>query len=121
MPTYEYRCERGHEFERFQKMSDEPLSTCPECGADAERIVSGGAGFVFKGEGFYATDYASDEYRKKKEKEKKAGASGDAGGAGEGGGGPAASDDGGGAPEPGGSPSGTADTGGGDGSAEASG
>ena len=69
MPTYEYRCERGHEFERFQKMSDDPISTCPECGGEAERLLSGGGGFVFRGEGFYATDYRSSEYRKKEEKE----------------------------------------------------
>ena len=57
MPTYEYRCEKGHEFEAFQKMSDEPLDTCPECGAAAERKISSGAGLVFKGSGFYITDY----------------------------------------------------------------
>lgn len=76
MPTYEYRCERGHAFERFQKMSDEPVSTCPDCGGDAERVLSGGAGFVFKGEGFYATDYRSEEYRKKSKKEKEPESSG---------------------------------------------
>ena len=53
MPTYEYRCPKGHRFEKFQKMSDEPVATCPECGEKGERIVSGGAGFLFKGEGFY--------------------------------------------------------------------
>lgn len=57
MPTYEYRCEEGHEFEAFQKMSDDPLDTCPECGAAAERKISSGAGLVFKGSGFYITDY----------------------------------------------------------------
>lgn len=75
MPTYEYRCPQGHEFELFQRMSDEPRAECPECGAEAERVLSGGAGFLFKGEGFYITDYRSDEYRKKAsaEKEKKDG------------------------------------------------
>ncbi len=82
MPTYEYRCAEGHEFERFQKMTDEPISACPDCGAEAERIISGGGGLVFKGEGFYATDYRSEEYRKKASKEKKGK---DAGGDGEGG------------------------------------
>ncbi|MFW6039795.1 MAG: FmdB family zinc ribbon protein [Gemmatimonadota bacterium] len=57
MPTYEYRCAEGHEFEAFQKMSDEPLTECPECGAAAERKISSGAGLVFKGSGFYITDY----------------------------------------------------------------
>ena len=57
MPTYEYRCENGHDFEAFQKMSDDPLDTCPECGAPAERRISSGAGLVFKGSGFYITDY----------------------------------------------------------------
>lgn len=59
MPTYEYRCGAcGHEFEVFQKMNDDPVRTCPECGEDeAERLISRGAGLVFKGSGFYATDY----------------------------------------------------------------
>ena len=65
MPTYEYRCAKGHTFERFQKMSDPPEATCPECGGPAERVVSGGAGFVFKGAGFYITDYRSDDYKSK--------------------------------------------------------
>ena len=78
MPTYEYRCPEGHEFELFQRMSDEPKADCPECGAEAERVLSGGAGFLFKGEGFYITDYRSEEYRKKAsaEKEKKEGKGG---------------------------------------------
>lgn len=59
MPTYEYRCGAcGHRFERFQKMSDDPVRTCPDCGEDeAERLISPGGGLVFKGSGFYATDY----------------------------------------------------------------
>jgi putative FmdB family regulatory protein len=65
MPTYDYECEKGHRFELFQKMSDEPVASCPECGAAARRIISGGAGFLFKGEGFYITDYRSEEYKKK--------------------------------------------------------
>ncbi|NIP83725.1 MAG: zinc ribbon domain-containing protein [Gemmatimonadetes bacterium] len=64
MPTYEYRCPEGHEFEKFQRMSDPPEAECPECGQAAERILSGGAGLLFKGEGFYITDYRSDSYRK---------------------------------------------------------
>jgi putative FmdB family regulatory protein len=65
MPTYEYRCtECKHEFEKFQRMSDEPVAECPECGSPAERRLSGGAGLLFKGSGFYITDYRSDSYKK---------------------------------------------------------
>lgn len=80
MPTYEYRCAKGHEFEKFQRMSDEPLKKCPECGSAAERLLSAGGGLLFKGSGFYETDYRSDSYRKAAEAEKKSGAgkSGDA-------------------------------------------
>ena len=60
MPTYEYRCPDGHVFEKFQKMSDKPRSKCPTCGKTAERMISGGAGLVFKGSGFYITDYGKD-------------------------------------------------------------
>lgn len=69
MPTYEYRCLQGHDFELFQRISDEPVAECPECGEAAQRVISGGAGFLFKGEGFYITDYRSDEYKKKAAKE----------------------------------------------------
>ncbi|HAC04485.1 MAG TPA: FmdB family transcriptional regulator, partial [Gemmatimonadetes bacterium] len=64
-PTYEYHCPNGHEFEVFQRMSDDPLSECPECGAKAQRQISGGAGFLFKGDGFYITDNRSEDYKKK--------------------------------------------------------
>lgn len=70
MPTYEYRCPEGHTFDLFQKMSDEPGADCPECGAAAERQFSAGAGFLFKGEGFYITDYRSEGYKKAAAKEK---------------------------------------------------
>jgi putative FmdB family regulatory protein len=69
MPTYEYRCPKGHSFDVFQRMSDEPGAACPECGTAAERILSGGAGFIFKGDGFYITDYRSDDYKKAKASE----------------------------------------------------
>ena len=64
MPTYEYRCSNGHEFDLFQRMSDEPRAACPECGEFAKRLMSAGAGLIFKGEGFYITDYRSDAYKK---------------------------------------------------------
>jgi putative FmdB family regulatory protein len=62
MPTYDFVCPARHEFERFfRKMSDAPSEMpCPECGAIAIRKVSGGAGLVFKGSGFYITDYGKD-------------------------------------------------------------
>ena len=64
MPTYDYQCSAcGQSFEVFQRMSDEPVSSCPDCGAPARRRISGGSGFIFKGEGFYITDHRSREYR----------------------------------------------------------
>lgn len=60
MPTYEYSCPAGHEFELFQKMTDKPRAKCPVCGRLAVRKISGGAGLVFKGSGFYITDYGKD-------------------------------------------------------------
>ena len=60
MPTYEYQCPEGHDFEKFQKMTDKPRAKCPVCGKPATRKISGGAGLVFKGSGFYITDYGKD-------------------------------------------------------------
>jgi putative FmdB family regulatory protein len=58
MPTYEYRClECGHQFEAFQSMQEDPIKVCPECGKRVERLISGGSGLIFKGSGFYITDY----------------------------------------------------------------
>jgi putative FmdB family regulatory protein len=60
MPTYEYECEQcGHKFDYFQKMIDEPLTECPECGGAVKRLIGAGSGIIFKGSGFYATDYRS--------------------------------------------------------------
>jgi len=72
MPTYQYRCTKcNHEFEEFQSISAEPLDKCPECGGKPERLISGGAGLLFKGSGFYITDYRSDGYKKAAEAESK--------------------------------------------------
>ena len=60
MPTYQYECGKyGHGFEVFQNMSDKPIKTCPECGSKVRRLIGTGAGILFKGPGFYATDYGS--------------------------------------------------------------
>jgi putative FmdB family regulatory protein len=60
MPTYEYQCPGGHQFDKFQKMTGRPRAKCPTCGKQATRKISGGAGLVFKGSGFYITDYGKD-------------------------------------------------------------
>ncbi len=60
MPTYEYQCANGHAFDVFQKISEKPKAKCPSCGARATRVISGGAGLIFKGSGFYITDYGKD-------------------------------------------------------------
>lgn len=58
MPTYEYKCDAcGHLFEEFQSMNDKPLKKCPKCGGKVQRLISAGAGMIFKGSGFYSTDY----------------------------------------------------------------
>ena len=63
MPTYDYRCLNDHVFEVFHGMSDETPRFCPECGAAAKRVPGGGAGLLFKGSGFYITDYRSSSYK----------------------------------------------------------
>lgn len=65
MPTYEYHCDAcSHDFEEFQYIKDEPLKKCPECGKNKlRRLISGGAAIVFKGSGFYQTDYRSESYK----------------------------------------------------------
>jgi putative FmdB family regulatory protein len=58
MPTYDYRCEKcGHIFEAFQQMTAAPLTECPECQGPLQRLIGGGTGLIFKGSGFYITDY----------------------------------------------------------------
>lgn len=71
MPTYQYRCSHcGHEFEEYQSIVDDPIEKCPECSDKTQRVISGGAGFLFKGSGFYITDYRSDSYKKAASKDK---------------------------------------------------
>jgi putative FmdB family regulatory protein len=84
MPTYEYRCPAGHDFEHFYRTisSAESTRTCPVCGEVGERRLSGGSGLVFKGSGFYITDYGEDG---KKDQRKAAGKSESGGSSGEGG------------------------------------
>jgi putative FmdB family regulatory protein len=66
MPTYEYECTScGYKFESFQKITDQPLASCPKCDKPLRRLISSGVGIIFKGSGFYATDY-----RKKPAKDK---------------------------------------------------
>jgi putative FmdB family regulatory protein len=78
MPTYEYVCEKcGHQFEKFQPMAARPLATCPEdlCPkkrwgkGKVKKMISSGAGLIFKGSGFYITDYRSEKYKESAKKD----------------------------------------------------
>jgi len=66
MPTYDYRCKKcDHTWELFQSITAKPVRKCPECGKlSAKRVIGPGAGIIFKGSGFYQTDYRSDSYKK---------------------------------------------------------
>lgn len=65
MPTYEYYCTScGFEFEEFQSIASEPLSICPKCSEHVKRKISGGTGLIFKGTGFYITDYKNKSSKK---------------------------------------------------------
>lgn len=65
MPTYDYRCKNcGHRFEEFQSVTDEPLAICPKCSGELQRLITGGSGLIFKGSGFYITDYKNDANKK---------------------------------------------------------
>jgi len=72
MPTYSYLCEScGNEFERFQTITARPLRMCPVCGKKKlKRLIGAGGGILFKGSGFYQTDYRSESYKKAEKKEK---------------------------------------------------
>ena len=79
MPTYDYKCtECNHTFEVFQRMSDEPLKSCPKCKGAVKRLIGAGAGPIFKGSGFYQTDYKNKPVEKtKKDKAETKPSSGD--------------------------------------------
>ena len=71
MPTYDYECNKcGYKFDLFQSITSKPSATCPKCKSKAQRLISGGGGIIFKGSGFYVTDYKrKDERRKSEHKE----------------------------------------------------
>ncbi len=70
MPTYEYECTHcGHSFEQFQKINDKPLEKCPTCGKKVRKLISSGGGVIFKGAGFYATDYRKPQKNAPSKKE----------------------------------------------------
>ena len=78
MPTYEYECQQcGHRFEEFQSITAEPCQTCPEasCKGPVKRLIGMGGGLLFKGTGFYITDYRSDGYQKAAKADKDSGSS----------------------------------------------
>jgi len=72
MPTYDYECQAcGHAFEKFHSITASPIKTCPVCKKRrVRRLIGTGAGVIFKGSGFYQTDYRSDSYKKAAEKDK---------------------------------------------------
>ncbi len=74
MPTYEYRCDRcTHQFDELQSFSDPPLTKCPKCGKKKLRRLFGtGAAVLFKGSGFYQTDYRSESYKSGEKKDSEA-------------------------------------------------
>ncbi|MBI4549396.1 MAG: zinc ribbon domain-containing protein [Candidatus Omnitrophica bacterium] len=71
MPTYEYECAKcGGTLEKFQSMTEKPLKKCPSCGGSTlKRLIGAGAGIIFKGSGFYQTDYRSESYKKKQKED----------------------------------------------------
>jgi putative FmdB family regulatory protein len=75
MPTYEYLCDNcGYEFEKFQSITAKVLRTCPKCKKNhLKRLIGAGGGLIFKGNGFYQTDYRSESYKKAVEEEKGSG------------------------------------------------
>lgn len=74
MPTYEYLCVKCGKFEDFQSITAKPLEKCPKCGGPVSRVISAGGGMIFKGSGFYSTDYRNSDYAKRVKEEKGGGA-----------------------------------------------
>ncbi|MCE2402292.1 zinc ribbon domain-containing protein [Candidatus Poribacteria bacterium] len=73
MPTYDYKClECDIQFEKFQGITAPPLEECPECNGKVKRLIGAGAGLIFKGSGFYITDYRSEGYKESAKKDKNA-------------------------------------------------
>lgn len=73
MPTYEYECPKcGRKFEKFEPITAEHRAKCPECGVRCRRLVAAGAGVIYKGSGFYTTDYRSESYKKAARKDREA-------------------------------------------------
>ena len=71
MPTYDYKCLAcDTQFEKFQGITAPPIEECPECGGKVKRLIGAGAGLIFKGSGFYITDYRSEGYKESAKKEK---------------------------------------------------
>ena len=80
MPTYEYKClDCGIQFDRFQSITEDPIQECPKCSGQTKRLIGAGAGLIFKGSGFYTTDYRSEGYKEsaKKDKDSSSSSSGD--------------------------------------------
>ncbi len=81
MPTYDYKCQEcGHQFEKFESITADPLKTCPECEGEVKRLIGPGAGFIFKGSGFYITDYRSKSYTEAKKAEQQQSSGGEGAG-----------------------------------------
>ena len=78
MPTYEYKCLNcGIQFDRFQSITEDPIQECPECSGRTKRLIGAGAGLIFKGSGFYITDYRSEGYKESAKKDKESSSSGE--------------------------------------------
>ncbi len=78
MPTYDYKCPKcGNQFELFQKITEPAEAPCPKCGTTAKRLISGGHGIVFKGSGFYETDYKRPSEKAKHKKKEEGGSKSD--------------------------------------------